>query len=81
MVLGKPRPITIYLTNQDANMLDTTNISPETIQPQCVCCTEPAEWAQRWCQEHWEAECSRTWWEMVMGRGGIKLSDPKSPHI
>jgi hypothetical protein len=46
-------------------MIEIKSISPKPIQPQCICCTESAEWAEKWCQEHWEAECGRAWWEMI----------------
>lgn len=43
------------------------------ILPKCLHCDQPAEWIDEYCQEHWEAECSRTWWEMVMLLGGVSL--------
>jgi hypothetical protein len=55
------------------------NQNQETIST-CVCCDLPAEWVDKWCQECWEAECDRTWWEMVILRGGIELNKPKYPQ-
>lgn len=51
--------------------------------PKCHYCNEPAEWVDEYCQECWEAECSRTWWEMVMTLGGVKLARPndRPPEI
>lgn len=35
----------------------------------CPCiipgCTEPAEWAGQFCQEHWEKFCSEAWWDEI----------------
>jgi hypothetical protein len=44
----------------------------------CIHCEEPAEWIDKYCQEHWEAECSRTWWEMVDSLP-IPTHNPQSP--
>lgn len=33
--------------------------------PTCIQCDKPAEWAEAYCQEHWEQHCSEAWFEAV----------------
>jgi hypothetical protein len=34
-------------------------------------CGQPAEWLEKFCQIHWEEQCSQTWWEMLDSPAGL----------
>jgi hypothetical protein len=62
---------------QENDRINMDNQTEKTMST-CICCNLPAEWVDKWCQEHWESECDRTWWEMVLRNSRLDL--PESKH-